>query len=86
MPKISEFFGISIYIYYREHSPPHFHAFYAGSQASVSIQGLAVLAGSLPPRAMGLVVEWASQHLDDLQRVWEQAARREPLGRIEPLR
>lgn len=27
MPKISEFFGVSIY-YYREHEPPHFHARY----------------------------------------------------------
>lgn len=32
MPKISEFFGISIYVYYREHFPAHFHALYGGHE------------------------------------------------------
>jgi hypothetical protein len=27
MPRISEFFGIAIYMYYRDHAPPHFHPF-----------------------------------------------------------
>jgi len=26
MPRISEFFGIVIAMYYNDHSPPHFHA------------------------------------------------------------
>lgn len=59
MPKISEFFGIAIYVYYREHVPPHFHALYGGQEALVTIEHLSVLAGSLPPRAMGMVMEWA---------------------------
>jgi len=29
MPRISEFFGIYIYMYYRDHMPPHLHAIYA---------------------------------------------------------
>jgi hypothetical protein len=29
MPTISEFFGIIIRMYYDEHNPPHFHAYYA---------------------------------------------------------
>lgn len=28
MPKISEFFGIYIYMYFEDHAPPHFHALY----------------------------------------------------------
>ena len=86
MPKISEFFGISIYVYYREHSPPHFHALYGGQEVLVAIEDLSIVAGSLPPRAMGMVTEWASQHQRELQRVWEQAMRHEPLGSIEPLK
>lgn len=85
MPKISEFFGISIYVYYREHAPPHFHALYAGREVWVAIEHLSVVAGSLPPRAMGMVMEWAAQHRQELQRVWEQAMRHEPLSSIEPL-
>lgn len=86
MPKISEFFGIAIYIYYREHQPPHFHAIYAGQEASISIDSLSVMAGSLPPRAMGLVVEWASLRREELKRDWEQAIAHQPLSQIEPLK
>ena len=59
MPRISEFFGISIYIYFEDHPPPHFHARYAEFEALIRIDDFRVLRGSLPPRALGLVVEWA---------------------------
>ena len=39
----------------------------------------------LPPRATGLVMEWATQHQADLQRVWSQARDKEPLDKIDPL-
>lgn len=57
MPKISEFFGIAIYIYYREHMPPHFHAIYGDDEAWIEIDNLSVLSGRLAPRAMGMVIE-----------------------------
>ncbi|MBI4945912.1 MAG: DUF4160 domain-containing protein [Bacteroidetes bacterium] len=28
MPAISQFYGIVIYMYFKEHNPPHFHAKY----------------------------------------------------------
>ena len=85
MPRISWFFGIAIYIYYREHTPPHFHAVYGEDEALVRIEDLSLLAGRLPPRAMGLVVEWGNLHRDDLARAWEQAAAQQPLDPIPPL-
>ena len=33
MPEITRFFGILITMYYREHVPPHFHAWYSGHRA-----------------------------------------------------
>jgi len=30
-----------------------------------------IIAGDLPPRALGMVVEWASQHQDELKELWE---------------
>ena len=86
MPKISEFFGISIYIYYREHLPPHFHAIYGDDEALVMIENLSILSGRLTPRTMGLVVEWASLHQEELRHVWAQAMSHEALDRIEPLK
>ena len=41
--------------------------------------------GTLPPRALGLVAEWASLHQQDLSGLWNKARRAEPLGRIDPL-
>jgi len=35
VPKISEFYGVVIRMYYGEHNPPHFHADYAGDRASL---------------------------------------------------
>ena len=29
MPELCRFLGIVIYMYYRDHAPPHFHAEYA---------------------------------------------------------
>ena len=86
MPKISEFFGIAIYVYWRDHGPAHFHAIYGGEQATVSIEGLSVLNGRLSPRALGLVMEWAALHQEELMEVWSRAQNLEPLGRIDPLK
>ena len=85
MPKVSEFFGIAIYVYWRDHGPPHFHAVYGEYDAVISIHGLAVLRGRLPPRPMGLVMEWATLRQSELESVWKQAENFDPLSPIEPL-
>ncbi|MFA7238039.1 MAG: DUF4160 domain-containing protein [Phycisphaeraceae bacterium] len=85
MPEISRFYGIIIRMFYNDHAPPHFHVEYAGDRAAITIQTLAVMEGRLPPRAMGLVMEWAAQHQADLLRVWEQARQTQPLDHVEPL-
>jgi len=61
MPKISEFFGISIYMYYSDHAPPHLHARYGEYTAEFDFKGRN-LKGKLPPRVVGLVVEWIFIH------------------------
>jgi len=86
MPEISRFYGIVIYIFYREHQPPHFHAIYGEFEALISLENLSPLAGTLPPRALGLVMEWANLHQAELKKVWEQARNNLPLDKIEPLK
>jgi len=86
MPEISRFFGIVIYIYFREHNPPHFHAVYGETEALIEIKTLRVLTGSLPPRALGLVTEWATMHQDELMKAWEQASSYQIPRKIEPLK
>ena len=86
MPRISFFYGITIWMYWNEgaHARPHFHARYAGEAASVDFAGEPI-AGSLPRRALALVSEWAAIHQDELRANWERARRDEPLQPIEPL-
>jgi len=85
MPEISRFFGIIIAMFYDEHNPPHFHARYGDHKAEFTIKSLSLLAGSLPPRVMGLVMEWASIHQDELMADWELARQQAQLKRIAPL-
>lgn len=86
MPRISYFYGITIAIFWDEahHHVPHFHAEYAGADASIGLDGT-VLAGSLSARQLRLVREWAEVHRDELLANWERARRNEALERIEPL-
>jgi hypothetical protein len=85
MPEISRFYGIVIKMYFADHAPPHFHAEYAEFEARIAIETLAVLSGDLPARAMGLVVEWATLHRQELQTRWQHARALQPLNRIDPL-
>jgi len=73
MPEISRFLGIIIAMFYNEHNPPHFHARYGDYKVEIEINTLSILAGKLPPRPMGLVMEWASRHQDELMADWELA-------------
>jgi Domain of unknown function (DUF4160) len=85
MPEISRFYGIVVKIFYADHNPPHFHAEYGDYEVLVAINTLAILGGSLPARAFGLVTEWASLHQHELRAAWERASRLQPPGKIEPL-
>jgi hypothetical protein len=85
VPRISEFYGIVIYIYWKDHAPPHFHAIYANHDASLLISNGEVHEGSLPRRAIRLVRDWALQHTAELIENWNRAQRGESLQPIDPL-
>lgn len=85
MPRLASFYGIVIWIYRPDHPPPHFHAEYAGHVAQVELGTWRILNGSLPPRALRLVREWADLHTEELKRNWDLAQALEPLEAIDPL-
>ncbi|MGD0960672.1 MAG: DUF4160 domain-containing protein [Methylomonas sp.] len=84
MPELARFFGIIIYMNWRDHNPPLIHASYGEHEALVGLNGK-VLNGSLPNRALSLVFEWLMIHHDELLEDWELAQQRKPLNTIEPL-
>jgi hypothetical protein len=85
MPRISEFYGIAIYMYYSDHSPPHFHAIYAAWEAEVEIASGDLLEGRLPPAARRLLRIWAKRHRAELLDNWQRARLGLPVARIAPL-
>lgn len=85
MPEISRFLGIIISMYYDEHNPPHFHARYGKDYVAIEISSLRVIEGKISPRILGLVMEWAFQHQDELMNNWELARKELPLSKIKPL-
>jgi hypothetical protein len=86
MPELSRFFGIVIKMFWDDHNPPHFHAFYSGDEALIDIARLSLFAGRLPPRALGLVIEWATLHQGELMEDWNRARQQQALVKIAPLR
>ncbi len=85
MPRISEFFGVAIYMYFNDHLPPHFHAEYGEFEAVYTIDTLDILRGHLPRRAHSMIVEWALAHRAELRANWSRAREQRPLEQIEPL-
>ena len=85
MSELSRFYGLIIRMYYDDHPPPHFHVQYGEYQAKITIDTLAVLTGYLPPRALGLVVEWGLLHREELLARWHAAENHEELLKIDPL-
>jgi hypothetical protein len=86
VPEICRFYGIIIRMFFDDHYPPHFHAEYGEYEARINIQSLAVFAGKLPPRALGLVIEWAALHQEELLLNWQKAQNASPVDKIDPLR
>jgi len=86
MPEISRFYGIIVAMFFGDHNPPHFHARYGAEKVAIEIETLRILEGHLPPRALGLVIEWASQHKKELMQNWELAKNNQAPKKIEPLK
>jgi Domain of unknown function (DUF4160) len=82
MPTISAFYGILIQMFWKDHAPPHFHALYSEYEAVVDIR---TIDGSLPRRAMALMLEWAQERRADLVEDWDLCDRNQSPKTIQPL-
>ena len=85
MPRLSEFYGIVIYMYFVDHNPAHFHAMYAEHEALIRIDNGSSIRGTLPRTAMRLVEQWRELHHDELVANWTLAQEPTALFIIEPL-
>ncbi len=88
MPNISEFYGIKIYIYWkdiRQHNIPHFHAVYSGKNAAFDLKGN-IIAGKMPLRAKKMIKLWAVENYDQLVYAWECALSLKAVPKIKGLK
>ena len=85
MPEICRFLGIVITMYFNDHNPPHFHVRYETYRAIIGISPLELREGQLPPRVLGLVMEWGGIHQAELADNWTTLAKEGTFKRITPL-
>lgn len=72
-------------MFFDDHLPPHFHAEYGDLELIININTLAIVQGKFPPRALGLVMEWAALHQAELKADWEKAKSKQSVDKISPL-
>ena len=85
MPELSRFLGIVIAMYFNDHNPPHFHVLYNEYDAEIEIRNFTVLNGKLPARVLGLAMEWAELHKDELMENWNLLQEGKTYKKIKPL-
>jgi len=84
MPVLSRFYGIIIYMNFRDHEPPHFHARYGDMEVLVEIE-TGKVKGEMSKRALNLIFEWIELHKQELMQDWEKARAKKSLDSIAPL-
>lgn len=80
------FRGIKIYINWRDHMPPHFHAIYGGDEVIVSINDIEVIDGTMPNKQLKMLLGWAAFHQEELKENWMLAEKQQELFTIDPLK
>ncbi len=89
MPSISMFYGIIIYLYFKDnkqHKNPHIHVRYQENEAIVAIPDGEILDGNIPSSKMKLLQAWIELHKDELIADWELAVSGQQPYKIDPLR
>ena len=85
MPEIARFYGIIVYLLWKDHNPPHIHFSYGDYECVVNILD-GVVDGKAPAKVIAKVTEWVALHEAELLQLWEKAQRGEELHKVEPLK
>lgn len=85
MPELSRFYGISIYMYYMDHDPPHIHVKYNSFEAVFSLLSNEMILGFVPNRVSKMVIEWMAINSGLLLDNWERCKIGLEINKIKPL-
>jgi hypothetical protein len=86
MPEISRFLGIVIKMYFDDHAPPHFHAYYQNFKATFSIRTGQMIEGKFPPKQSAFVTAWTLMHEKELMDNWKALVAGKQAKKVDPLR
>ena len=87
MPQVSYFYGITIFMNFRDHVPPHFHAWYNHGEYKVSVDiKTGTIKGEMPGRAVRMILDWLDIYREELLKAWEKASKGINPDKITPLR
>lgn len=71
MPRIAQVGAATLYVYFNDHNPPHFHAIENDDEMIVAINNLSVMKGTvLSSRA---ILHWAEENHAILIAAWDAA-------------
>jgi hypothetical protein len=79
MPTISVFFGIVVQMYWRDHPPAHFHAYYQGFEGLFSIETGELIEGQMSVGSKRVLKAWTLRHQAELLENWERCRLRQSL-------
>lgn len=88
MPTISQFYGITISMFFNDndkHHIPHVHIQYAENNATFDLKGN-LIAGVIPNKQRKLVEAWIEIHNQELNDLWNAIQKGAETFKIEPLR
>jgi len=64
--------GIRVYIYARDHNPPHFHIHVAEFEELVLINDFSTYSGGVPKKYRKKVISWAKENSEFVNKEWEK--------------
>ena len=71
MPTFYLFEGIKICLYFGDHNPPHFHAFYGEYEVLIDIKNATLLKGDMPKKQLNKIIQFAGEKESELLEIWE---------------
>lgn len=87
MPRISEFFGIVVYMYWfdtNNHKSPHIHVRFQNQWSVFDLEGN-LLEGAISNRARRLTEDFIIERKQELKEAWKKAIEGKDLPWVKPI-
>lgn len=73
MPTIAVINNIRIYLYAKDHNPPHVHCYKGDRSAVIDIRTGIVVIGDMKSSDLKIVKEWVKDNRSYLDRLWKSS-------------